>query len=162
MATTEVTSDAARLAFGGLNASLRLDDYAATFAADYDLAAAESELREAVQSILPDGWTLAGDHIYRDLTAVEPTDEVVEAIREAVHQIDLDAIVRRHPRARTVKASALTVGDYVVDGPGERRVRRITKPKFAQPGTVSALFADGRGGWVGRSWQTGDVVAIIR
>lgn len=95
---TQVTDNAARFILGGMASTITLADLAAEFGADIDLEAADAEYRRELAALLPAGWDLARQDIYRTIDATEPTEQIVADIREAAALVDGADILARHAR----------------------------------------------------------------
>lgn len=76
--------------------SLREGIEAIEDADDFDLDAIEADYREAIDAILPDGVTLEGDQVYGPYPIAADWD--LDAVREAIREIDFWAIVERHAK----------------------------------------------------------------
>ena len=96
MTTIEITSNAIQYLTSDAHTVSTISDYIASalgeYIADHDVDAIEDEYREALQGILPEGVSLAGDFIYADTDVIVDQD----AIREDVEGIDFWAIVARN------------------------------------------------------------------
>lgn len=96
MTTIEIASNAIQYLTSDAQTVSTISDYIASslgeYAADHDVDAIEDEYREALQGILPEGVTLAGNFLYADADVIVDQD----AIREDVKGIDFWAIVARN------------------------------------------------------------------
>lgn len=94
-AITEVTDNAAGLLLGARSVSTirgHITPYFGEYAGQFDLDAIEAEYREAINEVLPDGVTLAGEFIFRRVDTNPDWDELGERVRG----VDFEAIVARH------------------------------------------------------------------
>jgi hypothetical protein len=58
------------------------------FAEDFDLPTLENTYRDQLEALLPDGWTIAGDEVYRVDWAEDIEDR--DELRAEAAQVDLD------------------------------------------------------------------------
>jgi hypothetical protein len=65
-----------------------LDGAADVFGEDFDLDAIATGYRADLAALLPQGWTIAGDEVYREVDAQDIAD--LDELREAAGDIEID------------------------------------------------------------------------
>lgn len=68
--------------------SQAIDTAAGTFGDDFDLDAIAASYRADLAALLPQGWTIAGDEVYREVDADDIAD--LDELREAARDIEID------------------------------------------------------------------------
>ena len=94
-ATQQITSNAAVYLLDTISNSTIADyigEALGEYATEHDVAAIEAEYREALDAILPEGASLAGEFVFAEVG----TELDREALRESAAEIDFWAIVERH------------------------------------------------------------------